>query len=78
MIFGRPTNLIIGAFTALFNVAVLISSQLGYPITEGLVAAVNLAAAALITLIAFQPPTVNVGDTYHVINGSGQAEKKIA
>jgi hypothetical protein len=52
LIFGRSPNLILGAFTAIFNVAVLISAQLDYPITGEIVAAVNAAAGALILVVA--------------------------
>ena len=56
MIFGRPTNLILGAFTALFNVVVLALGSSGHPIDASIVAAVNIAAAAVIGLVAYQPP----------------------
>jgi hypothetical protein len=52
LIFGRTPNLILGAFTALFNVFVLVAAQLGNPITGEIVAAVNFAAGAIILLVA--------------------------
>jgi hypothetical protein len=63
MILGRPTNLVLAAFTAVFNVVVLIVHLQGIDIEAELVAGVNIAAAAVIGLIANQPPTVNSGDT---------------
>lgn len=68
MILGRPTNLILGAFTAVFNVLILVLRSQGTLIDAELVAAVNIAAAALITLIANQAPTVNAGATVNVVN----------
>ena len=72
MIFNRPANLILGAFTAVFNVVVLVLSSQGNPIDPAVVAAVNIAAAAIITLIAYQPPTLNPGDTFNVTTPAGQ------
>lgn len=66
MIFGRPTNLILGAFTALFNVVVLGLAAAGTVLDGQFVAAVNIAAAAVIALIAGQPPTVTPGSEVHV------------
>jgi hypothetical protein len=51
MILGRSPNLILGTFTALFNVVIL--AHIGGFAPDGeLVAAVNIAAGALIALIA--------------------------
>jgi hypothetical protein len=50
MILGRSPNLVLGAFTALFNVIVLTNVLTG--LTPELVAAVNIAAGAIIALIA--------------------------
>jgi uncharacterized OB-fold protein len=78
MILGRPTNLILGAFTGLFNVIVLVSnSQGGTFFTPEIVAAVNIAAGALITLIAGQPPTVSQGDKVNVVTPAGEPDKII-
>jgi uncharacterized OB-fold protein len=78
MIFGRPTNLIIGAFTALFNVVVLVSnSQGGTFFTPEIVAAVNIAAGAIVTLVAGQPPTVSQGDKVNVVTPEGEPNKTI-
>ena len=51
MIFGRSPNLVLGAFTALFNVVVL-SHLGGFDPTPELIAAVNIAAGAIIALVA--------------------------
>ena len=50
MILGRSPNLILGAFTALFNVVVL--AKVFPDITPELVAAINIAAGAIVVLIA--------------------------
>lgn len=78
MIFGRPTNLILGAFTGVFNVIVLVANAQGSAVfTPEIVAAVNIAAGALITLIAGQPPTVSQGDTVKVVTPGDEANKTI-
>lgn len=77
MILGRPTNLILGAFTAVFNVIVLALGSQGTAISPELVAGVNIAAAAIITLIAGQPPTVNQGDSVKVVTPAGEPNKTI-
>jgi len=71
LILNRPPNLILGAFTAVFNVVVLVLASQGHPVDPTVVAAVNLAAAAIITLIAYQPPTLNPGDQFHVTTPAG-------
>jgi hypothetical protein len=77
VIFGRPTNLILGAFTAVFNVAVLVLESQGTPIAPSLVAGINIAAAAIIGLIANQTPTVNQGDTVKVVTPEGEPNKTV-
>ena len=78
MILGRPTNLILGAFTGLFNVVVLIAnSQGGTFFTAEIVAAVNIAAGALVALVAGQAPTLNTGDKVNVITPMGEPNKTI-
>jgi hypothetical protein len=72
VILGRPTNLILGAFTAIFNVVVLALNGQGHPIDASIVAGINIAAAALIGLIAYQPPTLNPGQTFNVTTPAGQ------
>lgn len=72
MIFGRPPNLVLGAFTAVFNVFVLILAGNGVAIEPGITAAVNLAAGAVIAVIAYQPPTLNPGDAYKIVTPEGQ------
>lgn len=72
MIFGRPPNLVLGAFTALFNVVVLVLASSGIVIEPGITAAVNLAAGAVIAVIAYQPPTLNPGDTFTITTPTGQ------
>jgi ribose/xylose/arabinose/galactoside ABC-type transport system permease subunit len=73
MILGRPTNLILGAITALFNVIVLVANSQGSTFfTPEIVAAVNIAAGAIIGLIAGQPPTLAPGDRFITQTPSGQ------
>ena len=72
MIFGRPQNLILGALTALFNVVILALKASGTEVPPEIVAAVNVALAAIITLIAYQPPTLNPGDTLNITTPAGQ------
>jgi hypothetical protein len=77
MIFGRPTNLILGAFTAVFNVVVLVLETQGTPIAPSLVAGINIAAAAIIGLIANQPPTITQGDKVQVVTPAGEPNKTV-
>jgi hypothetical protein len=72
MIWGRPPNLILGAFTATFNVIVLAAAAQGIIVDPGLTAAVNLAAGAIIAVIAYQPPTLAPGDTYKTATPAGE------
>jgi hypothetical protein len=79
MILGRPANLILGAFTAVFNVIVLGAATQGVLLEPGLVAAINLAAAAVITAIANQPPTIAEGSNYTVVTSDATPNvKKVA
>lgn len=68
MILGRPTNLIISTFTALFNVYVILQPTM---LAGAAVAAINIAFASVIFLIANQPPTLNVGDKMTVVSANG-------
>lgn len=74
MILGRPANIVLGAFTAIFNLVVLILAALVPPIVipAVVVAGVGIAAGAIITLIANQPPTLNPGDTFTTQTAPGQ------
>lgn len=72
MIWGRPPNLILGAFTAVFNVVVLVLASQGTIIEPAVTAAVNLAAGAVIAVIAYQPPTLVPGDSYSIQTPKGQ------
>ena len=72
MIWGRPPNLILGAFAATFNVVVLVLAARGIVIDPGITAAVNIAAASIIAVVAYQPPTLNPGDTFKVSTPEGQ------
>jgi len=72
IIWGRPQNLILGAVTALFNVVILVLGSQGIAIPPEVVAAVNIAAGAVVAVIAYQPPTLNPGDTLNVTTPPGQ------
>jgi|GEM_PF-4491176 len=74
MILGRPTNLIVGAFTALLGAVVVILGVLPNPIVipSAAVGAVTLAFGALVALIANQPPSLNIGDTFTTVTPKGQ------
>jgi hypothetical protein len=74
VLFGRPVNLIVGAFAAVFNVGVLVGGNFGYVLDASLVAAINVAFAAVVALIANQPPVVNPGDTVTVKPPAGQPD----
>lgn len=69
MILGRPTNLVLGAFTVTFNLIVVVLAALVPPIVIPaiVVGAVGAAFGAIIALIANQPPTVNAGSTVNVV-----------
>jgi len=78
LIAGRPTNQVIAAFTALFNVIVLVATGAGVVFfTPELVAAINVAAATLITLIAGQAPTVTAGTQVTVVTPNGDPNRTI-
>lgn len=78
MILGRPTNLWLGAFAAVFNALVIVAQQQGNTFfTPVLVAAINLAAASVITLIATHPPTIQSGDQVTVAGHNGTASRKV-
>jgi heme A synthase len=74
MIFGRPANLIVGAFQAVLGAVVLALGALEPPIVipATVVAAVVIAFGAVIALVANQPPTLNPGDTLNVTTPAGQ------
>ena len=74
MIFGRPQNLVLAAVTGVFNVIVLVLAALVPPIVipAVVVGAVNLALAAIIAVVAYQPPTLLPGDTFTVQTPKGQ------
>ena len=71
MILGRPANLVLGAVTAIINAIALIAGAQGHPIDASVLAGINLAAGAIITLIAGQPPTLAPGDSFTVQTAPG-------
>jgi hypothetical protein len=72
VILGRPQNVALGAATAIFNVVALILASQGHPIEPTLYAGINLALAAIIAFVAYQPPTLNPGQTFNVTTPAGQ------
>ena len=58
-------------------VVLVANSQGSTFFTPEIVAAVNIAAGALITLIAGQPPTVTQGDQVKVVTPAGEPNKTI-
>lgn len=74
MILGRPTNLWLGAFTAVFGVVTLILAALVPPIVipAVVVSGLTIAVGSLIGLVAYQPPTLTPGDTFITQTAKGQ------
>jgi len=66
MLFGRPINLVAGAFQAVLGAIVLILAALAPPviIPAAVVAGVTIAFGAVIALVANQPPTLSPGDSF--------------
>jgi hypothetical protein len=73
MILGRPTNLWLGAITAIAGVVTTTLIQLGLdPVAVGTISgAVVAALGAIVLLVANQPPIVNSGDNIVVQTPSG-------
>jgi len=73
MLFGRPINLVAGAFQAVLGAIVLILAALAPPviIPAAVVAGVTIAFGAVIALVANQPPTLNPGDSFNVQTPAG-------
>jgi hypothetical protein len=72
MILGRPQNVALGLVTALFNVVALVLASQGRALDPALYAGINIALAAIITFIGYQPPTLNPGQTFNVTTPAGQ------
>lgn len=72
MIFNRPSNLWLAASVAIFNILALY-----LVFTSAQIVAVNIALAAVIALIAGQPPIVNTGDSVVVKTNNGHTDKRI-
>ncbi len=73
MIFGRPANLVVGAFQAVLGAVVLALAALEPPIVvpATVVAAVVIAFGAVIALVANQPPTLAPGSSYNIQTPQG-------
>jgi hypothetical protein len=81
MIFGRPTNLWMGLITALIGLVALIALLVGADpaAVAQLSAALTLVAGSAVTLIANQPPSMNVGQPYTVVTpGDNPNVQKVA
>lgn len=74
MIFGRPTNLVVGTVSAILNLIVLVFAALVPPIIipAVIVSAANIAVNAIVALVANQPPTLSPGDTFKTQTPDGQ------
>jgi hypothetical protein len=74
MFLGRPTNIWLGAFTAVLGAIVLVLAALQPPIVipGTVVGALGIAFGAVIGLVANQPPTLNPGQTFNVTTPAGQ------
>ena len=74
MFLGRPTNIWLGAFTAVLGAVVLVLAALQPPviIPGTVVGGLGIAFGALIGLVANQPPTLNPGQTFNVTTPAGQ------
>ena len=72
MIAGRPTNLWLGAITALTGVLFIGLSAAGIVVPAELIASIGVAEGAVIAIVAYQPPTLNPGDTYSVVTPAAQ------
>lgn len=79
MILGRPTNLWLGAVTAVLNALAVIANADASPLaglaplaTPEIVGVVNLALGSVIALIAVQTPTVLPDSQVNVQTPSGQ------
>lgn len=83
MIFGRPTNLVLGALTAVFNVIVVASrtvpglENLAAILNDVLVPVINVALGAVILLIANQPPVLAPGDTFTKATPAGTPNETV-
>lgn len=75
MIFNRPANLWLAAATAVFNVIVLILHGYSIEVPPELILGVNGMLAAIIALVAAQPPTVTTNDSVNVKTGNGTPNK---
>jgi hypothetical protein len=80
MIFGRQTNLVLGAVTAIFNLIVISLAALQPPIIIPaiVVGAANIAIAALIGVIANGDPTVKIGSNINIVPADGVGPNKPA
>src|ERR1035437_6662466 len=72
MLFNRPANLILGAITAITGVVFLSLSAAGIVIPVELIPSIGVAEGAIIAVVAYQPPTLNPGDTINVVTPAAQ------
>jgi hypothetical protein len=56
----------------IFNVVALILASQHNPIDPTVYAGINIALAAIISVIAYQPPTLNPGQQFNVTTAQGQ------
>ena len=82
MILGRQADLVLAAFTAVLNAVILIAKQvnpggIAAALTAETITSINIAAAAIIALVASRPPTVNEGDQVNVVTANDEPNKTI-
>ena len=74
MIAGRPTNLWLGLVSAIAGAVSSTLLVLGVDpaVVAALLGGYVTVAGSVIALIAYLPPTLNPGDTFHVTTPAGQ------
>jgi len=74
MIWGRPTNLWLGVVTAVAGFVSVMALTAGVDpvLVAQLTAGGTAVMGSVIALVAYQPPTLNPGDTFHVVTPEGQ------
>jgi hypothetical protein len=74
VIFGRPTNLWLGLVTAVAGTTTVSLVALGFDpvLAATLVGSGVTVLGSLIAIVAYQPPTLNPGDTFNVTTPAGQ------
>lgn len=74
MIWGRPTNLWLGVVSSVIGMASILALTAGVDPTlvAQLAGSAGAVMGAIVALVAYRPPTLNPGDTFHVTTPEGQ------